>query len=94
MAEEDRWLLFLSRCCLVTALLGVALIAAFVAATAFDVPMDRGELIGAARWPFAHRLDASLDSAVWLGICVVLIALTRLLWTRAPIRAALSSLFP
>lgn len=89
MSEEDRWLRFLSRSCSITAILGLALLVAYVVAIAFDVPMDRGELVGAARRPFAHRVDASLDSAVWLGICVVLIAFARLLWTRAPIRATL-----
>lgn len=88
MTNEERWLRFLSRWSLLTALLSVGLIGVFFLAVASDVPMDKGQLIGAMRRPFAHRLLASVDSAVWLGIGGVLLAFSGILAAHAPIRSA------
>lgn len=89
MGHDISWSRFLSWWCLAVAGLALLLIGLFFVATPINAPLDRAELIGAVQRPFAHRLDATVDSAVWLGIGGVLLAFGSLIGRAAPLRSTL-----
>jgi hypothetical protein len=92
--ESARWLRFLSRWALATALAALALLLAFgvglglMASDSAQGP-DYVELLQAARSPGAYRVFTTLDALGWLMIGVTLLALAGAVRRQTPVRATL-----
>lgn len=92
--EPVRWLRFLSRWALVTALMVIALLLIFGGGLGF-APSDNAlgleyrELLQAVRVPAMYRLFTTFDAMGWLMMGGVLLIVSAILKNRAPIRARL-----
>src|SRR5438128_2048103 len=85
--SEAPWGRFVARSALLLGVVGLALMAIFIAVLPVDLSDPNAELVAAARNPVMYRLAALLDILVWFGIGGVLLAFAGYFATRAPIRA-------
>jgi hypothetical protein len=92
--EAARWLRFLARWALVTALMVIALMVVNLGGVGF-APSDSAlgaeysELLQAVRAPGMYRASMVLDALGWVMMGGTLLALAAILKSRAPIRALL-----
>jgi hypothetical protein len=92
--EAARWLRFLSRWALATALMIIALFIVYlggVGITASDTALGVGyaDLFQAVRSPVLYRVAMTLDALGWLMMGGTLLTLAVILRSRAPIRSLL-----